>query len=31
MAETCAINFPTLVSYSTAIALGGLSATVSKF
>jgi len=31
MAETCAMNFATMVSYSTSIALGGLSATASKF
>jgi len=29
MAETCAINFPTLVSYSLLIVIGGLSAAVS--
>jgi len=31
MAETCAINFPTLISYSTLIVIEGLSDTVSKF
>jgi len=29
MAETCAINFPTLVSYSLLIVIWGLSAAVS--